>query len=141
MLPPRRPWRQVASVDPDREYVAFTSRFFLRSPLRAPSFIRQSLRIMRQADAAPGVVGWSLGANLPKLEFFTLSAWEDAASLRAFIGAGDHGAALQKFAHDMRRDSIFVQFQVIGRDLPLAWRDAVARQDVASVKRRETTLA
>jgi hypothetical protein len=31
----------------------------------------------------------------------------------------------------MRRDSIFVQFTVAGRDLPLVWRDAVARQDAA----------
>jgi hypothetical protein len=131
MLPPPRPWRQVASVDPDREYVAFTSRFFLRSPLRIPPFMRQGGKIMKQADTAPGIVGWSLGTNLPTLEFFTLSAWEDAASLRSFVEAGDHGAALQKFARDMRQDSIFVQFTVAGRDLPLVWRDAVAREDAA----------
>jgi hypothetical protein len=132
MFPPPRPWKQVVAVDPTRDYVAFTSRFFLRSPLRVPSFIRQGGKIMKQADEAAGIVGWSLGANLPTLEFYTLSAWQDEDSLRAFIRAGDHGEALRKFARDMRRDSIFVQFTVTGRDLPLAWRDAVARQNAAS---------
>src|SRR5436190_20989947 len=101
MFPPPRPWKQVATIEPEREYVAFTSRFFLRSPLRVPAFMRQSSRIMKQLATAPGLVGWSLGVNLPTLEFFTLSAWEDAESLRAFVRAGDHGEALQRFARGM----------------------------------------
>jgi hypothetical protein len=135
MFPPPRPWKQIVAVDSDRDYVTFTSRFFLRSPLRVPSFMRQGARIMKQADEAAGIVGWSLGANLPTLEFYTLSAWQDEDSLRTFIRAGDHGEALRKFARDMRRDSIFVQFTVTGRDLPLTWRDAVARQNAAGLRR------
>lgn len=133
VFPPPRPWKEIASVDPEREYLAFTSRFFLRSPLRVPAFMRQGSKIMQQADAAAGIIGWSLGANLPRLEFYTLSAWEDADSLQAFIRAGDHGQALQKFARDMRRDSIFVQFTVTGKDLPLSWSDAVARQNTVGL--------
>lgn len=133
MFPPPRPWKQVGRVDPDRDYVAFTSRFFLRSPLRVPAFMRQGSKIMRQVDAAPGIVGWSLAANLPTLEFYTLSAWEDADSLRSFIRAGAHSRALEAFARDMRRDSIFVQFTVVGKDLPLTWSDAVGRQNAAGL--------
>ena len=127
MFPPPRPWKQVGTVDPVREYVAFTSRFFLRSPLRVPAFMRQSSRIMEQVDAAPGVVGWSLGMNLPTLEFYTLSAWEAPEDLQAFLASGPHGEAISKFSRDMRRDSIFMQFKALGSDVPLQWSDALQR--------------
>lgn len=128
MLPRPRPWKQISAVEPDREYVAFTSRFFLKSPLVLPAWLAAGAKIMEQVDAAPGIVGWSLGANLPTLEFFTLSAWEDAASLRAFVRTAAHGAATTRFERARRRESIFVQFPVLGRELPLRWDDAISRQ-------------
>lgn len=36
----------------------------------------QGRKVMKQLDTAPGLIGWSLAANLPTLEFFTLSASE-----------------------------------------------------------------
>jgi heme-degrading monooxygenase HmoA len=128
MFPPPVPWRQLVTVDPDREYVAFSSRFFLRSARRVPAFISTATRIMKQANAAPGIIGWSLGADLLKLEFHTLSAWESADALRRFVGEGSHRAAAEAFERDLRRKSIFVYYQVSGRDLPLTWKDAIARQ-------------
>jgi hypothetical protein len=129
MFPPHQPWKQIATVEPEREYVAFTSRFFLRSPIRVPAFLRQSIRIMKQAKAAPGIVGWSLGSNLMKLEFYTLSAWEDDSSLRTFIRSADHGTASIQLKNDMRAASVFVHFKVLGKDLPLKWTEAVAMQN------------
>lgn len=43
MFPPPQPWKQLAAVDPDQEYLAFTSRFALRSVLRAPAFMAAHL--------------------------------------------------------------------------------------------------
>ena len=83
---------------------------------------------MKQADAASGIVGWSLGVNIFKLEFYTLSVWQDAESLRHFVRDGDHFAALGEFEHDMRRKSVFVHYKLFGRDLPPSWKDAFARQ-------------
>jgi heme-degrading monooxygenase HmoA len=133
MFPPPRPWKELQPVDPDREYVAFTSRFFLRSPLRVLAFMRYSSRIMKQVETAPGAVGWSLAANLPTLEFYTLSAWDSADDLRAFLKAGAHGESVGVFANDMRRKSIFVQYKVRGRELPLQWKDAVEQQVARAV--------
>ena len=110
--------------------MAFTSRFFLKSPLRAAPFLARSLKIMKQATLAPGIVGWSLGFNLLTLEFYTLSAWEDDASLKALIKSAEHAAALKQFEHDLRQNSIFVRYRVLGRDLPLTWPDAIERQKV-----------
>ncbi len=64
-----------------------------------------------------------------KLEFHTLSAWENAESLRRFVREGGHHLALEEFGQDMRRKSIFVYYRVLGRDLPLTWKDALARQE------------
>ena len=97
--------------------------------LRVPAFMRQSSKIMKQLEEVPGLVGWSLGADLAKLEFHTLSAWEDAESLRAFTTSAAHGQALAKFERDMRADSVFVMFSVLGKELPLRWADAIARQE------------
>jgi hypothetical protein len=46
MFPPPRPWNQRTSVEPQREYLAFTSRFFLKSLRRVPAFLAGSIRIM-----------------------------------------------------------------------------------------------
>lgn len=139
MFPPATPWKPRAAVDPAREYVAFTSRFSMRSFLRVPAFAIRSWQIMKQVDASPGVVGWSLGANVFKREFYTLSAWEDAESLKRFVHDADHLASLTQFENDMRRKSIFVYYKVLGRDLPLTWADAIARQE-AHDKMRPGTL-
>jgi hypothetical protein len=128
MFPPPQPWKPRLPVDPEREYLAFTSCFHLKSFRRMPAFLASSRAIMKQAKAAPGVVGWAVGADLLRLEFYTLSAWEDAPSLRHFIREGAHGRALAAHQNDMRRQSILVYFKVLGRDFPLAWKDAIARQ-------------
>ena len=137
MFPPPRPWKQVGTIDPEREYVA-SSRFYLRSPLRVPAFLRLSSQIEKQVDSAPGIVGWTLGVNLLTLQFYTLSAWEDAESLRTFLASSAHGQARSKFAGDMRADSIFVQFTVSGSELPLKWADAIARQKTRLAAARTT---
>ena len=129
MFPPPAPWKQLVPVDPVREYVAFTSRFFLKSVRRLPALMARGGPIQEQLKTAPGLVGWSLGGDLFKLEFHTLSAWEDADSLQRFVREGGHGAALRALASDTRRPSLFVYYQVLGRDLPLKWKDAVARQE------------
>ena len=107
MFPPPMPWNQCAPIDPQREYVAFTSRFFMKSLRRVPAFMASGRRIMEQANLAPGIIGWSLGGNLFRLEFATLSVWEDAESLRRFVRDGSHKVALEAFENDVRRKSIF----------------------------------
>ena len=50
-------------------------------------------------------------------------------SLCRFVRDGDHRAALGEFEQDVRRKSIFVYYKVIGRDLPVTWKDAIACQE------------
>ena len=127
MFPPPSPWSQRSAVDPAREYIAFTSAFHLKSFRRAPAFIRRAYKIMKQADAAPGIVGWSIGFNLFSLDFYTLSVWQDNDSLRRFVREGDHLTSLTEFEHDLRRSTTFVHFRLFGRDVPATWKDALQR--------------
>lgn len=136
MLPPPRPWTVLAPVDPEKTYLAFSSRFAMRSALRVPSFMGHSNQIMNQVKSAPGAVGYSLGADLPSLQFYTLSAWEDEASLREFVRKLAHGQAMKEFRNDMRVPSIFVRWEVHGADLPLAWADALKRQQAQQQRDR-----
>lgn len=133
MFPPPQPWKALALADPDRTYLAFSSRFAMRSILRVPSFMKFSIQIMRQMEAVPGVIGYSLGADLPSLQFYTLSAWDDEAHLREFVRGLPHGPAMKAFRHDMRAPSIFARWTVGGPELPLTWADALAHQRAQGV--------
>jgi hypothetical protein len=135
LFPPPFPWKTLVPVVPERQYLAFTSRFAMRSPLRVPAFYFYGLRIMRQVEKAPGAVGYSLAADLPHLLFYTLSAWDDAAALSAFSGASTHGASMREFHQDMRAPSPFVHWQVPGSALPLTWPDALARLQAEDQRR------
>ena len=92
-----------------------------------PAFIRRANKIMKQADAAPGIVGWSLGFNLFTLDFYTLSVWQDNESLRRFVREGEHLISLTEFEHDLRRSTTFVHYKLLGRDVPAKWKDALER--------------
>jgi hypothetical protein len=127
MFPPPMPWKQLRPIDPDREYLAFTSRFAMRSWLRVPAFLAAGGPIQKQVEAAPGAIGYSLGAHLPGREFYTLSVWQDDAALRAFSRAMQHGAAMRAFHSDMRTASPFVRWTVKGSEVPLKWSDALER--------------
>ena len=82
---------------------------------------------MKQADAAPGIVGWSLGFNLFRLDFYTLSVWQDNDSLRRFVREGEHLTSLTEFEHDLRKSTTFVHYKLFGRDVPATWKDALER--------------
>jgi hypothetical protein len=127
-FPPAKTWKTTAAVDPEREYLAFTSRFFMKSPRRVLAFLNRTGPIEKQVEGAAGVVGWSLAANVFKMEFYTLSVWEDLASLQRFTQDAEHGSVMKEFAGDLRKPSVLVHYNVRGRDLPLTWKGAVKRQ-------------
>ncbi len=114
MFPPPQPWKQLAAIDPDQEYLAFTSRFAMRSFLRVPAFIGASFAIMKQVEAAPGVVGYSLGSHLPGLYFYTLSAWQNDESLRSFSRALQHGQSLKNLPSRHARGQPFPSMAISG---------------------------
>ena len=66
MFPPPQPWKQLRPVELDRTYLAFTSRFAVRSWLRVPAFIAATGPIQKQVEAAPGVIALALAEVLAR---------------------------------------------------------------------------
>jgi quinol monooxygenase YgiN len=67
----------------------------LLSPLHAPRFWWHALRSMTQARAAPGCL--MAEARQADGVQHTLSVWQDAAAMRAFLTSGAHRAAMRDF--------------------------------------------
>ena len=87
---PALPWTTIRTPDPARTYLAYATKLPLTKHRYVPGFLRDTLRIRRQLRSAPGLVGYALLADLRHATFWTVSVWEDEASLRAFAGAEPH---------------------------------------------------
>ena len=85
-----------------------------------------STRIQRQLRTSSGLIGYSLRARLASKRFWTLSAWEDAATLQAFVAARPHVAVMKAMAPYMGVTR-FVRWNVKGSELPLRWDVALSR--------------
>jgi quinol monooxygenase YgiN len=100
----------------------------LRSIWRIPWLVMHSSRIRRQLRASSGLIGYSLRAQLAAKRFWTLSVWEDAAALQAFVTAPPHAAVMEALAPHMGATR-FTRWIVKSSDLPLRWDDALKRSD------------
>ena len=79
--------------------MAFISltRIRVRSFRYMPGFVWFSIRSSWQARHAPGFLGMRLLADR-RLTFWTATAWQDVAAMKAYRSAGSHGAAMRYLA-------------------------------------------
>jgi quinol monooxygenase YgiN len=120
------PWKTAVQASPERECLALLSFLPLKQGRRVPIFIVYTWRIVQQLKAARGLVGYTLRAQFFAKSFWTLSAWESEAALRAFVQAPPHREIMAALAPYMGRTS-FNRWTVKGADLPLRWDDALRR--------------
>jgi hypothetical protein len=120
------PWRSYFRAAPERDYVALLSYLPLNSAWSLPRLVVYSTRIQRQLRTSSGLIGYSLRARLASKQFWTLSAWEDAAILQAFVAARPHVAVMKAMAPHMGATR-FVRWNVKGSELPLRWDVALSR--------------
>jgi heme-degrading monooxygenase HmoA len=85
-----------------------------------PKFMRYTYQIRRQLADSAGLIGYSLDANVPSREFWTLSVWEDEESLRRFVQRTPHGRVMTDLLSDMGQTSFF-PFKVDGSSIPPGW--------------------
>ena len=119
-------WQSYSRAAPERDYVALLSYLPLNSAWRLPWLFLYSARIRRQLRTSSGLIGYSLRARLAAKQFWTLSVWEDAAALQAFVAAPPHVAVMKALASHMGATR-FVRWNVKGSELPLRWEDALRR--------------
>jgi len=123
---PASPWRTVGSPDPNGDIVALLSYLPLKSYWRVPPFFLYTAQVMKQLASAQGVLGYSLLARPLRKQFWTLSAWENAEALQAFVQHPPHVRIMDALTPHMDKAS-FVRWTVKGSQLPLRWDEALRR--------------
>lgn len=122
---PALPWTERQLLDPSARYVAMASRLPLRRFRAVPRFLRDTLRIRRQLTEAPGLVGYSLKADLVHKTFWTFSVWEDQAAIDAFARTDPHRQIVRRLAAHMGQTG-FATFTVAGDSVPRTWAQMTA---------------
>jgi heme-degrading monooxygenase HmoA len=117
---PALPWTTIRTPDPDLAYIGFGTKLPLTAYRHVPGFLRDTSKVRSQLASSPGLVGYSLLAELRSRTFWTVSVWDDEASLRAFAAAQPHRTIMRRRPGRMGQ-SKFATFEVRGRDLPLTW--------------------
>ena len=117
---PALPWTQRQAIDPDRRYVAMASRLPLIRYRSIAGFLRDTMLIRRQLARAPGLVGYSLNAQLTRKTFWTFSVWDDQTSLDTFAASDPHHSVVRRLAPRMGQTT-FRFLSIPGDELPLSW--------------------
>lgn len=123
---PAVPWRAVGLPDPNADVVALLSYLPLKSYWRVPPFFLYTAQVMKQLALAQGLLGYSLLARPLSKRFWTLSAWENAEALQAFVQHPPHVIIMAALAPHMEKTK-FVRWTIRGSQLPLRWDDALRR--------------
>jgi hypothetical protein len=89
-----------------------------------PQFIWYALRSARQAERAPGFLGGRIMRDA-RNAFWTVTAWESEAAMRAYRGSGAHLAAMPKLLGWCDEASL-THWEQAGAELP-TWAEAHRR--------------
>ncbi len=116
-------WKSIASAESDREYLALLTFLPLNKFRALPMFLKYNSQVERQLSESQGLVGYSVRAKLLKLNFWTLSVWEDEAALMDFVYRLPHGEIMQNLAPHMGQTK-FVRWKLKGTEVPPSWDDA-----------------
>jgi hypothetical protein len=123
---PELRWVSPRVTGRDSDAVVSASSLPASGLLSLPRFLLYTLRITGQLKRSQGVIAYSLRADLTKRRFWTMAVSSNEASLRAFVRAEPHLAAMRKLAPAVRNPR-FVQWQAgVDASLP-QWREAEAR--------------
>jgi hypothetical protein len=125
---PALPWKRSETVEPDTECTVMGSRLPLASYRHIPAFLRATLRIRRQLARTPGLVGYSLNAQLLRKTFWTVSAWSSRESLEQFARTDPHHADIGEIRPAML-PTTFVFWTARANSLPIGWDEVRRRID------------
>ena len=104
-------------------FVSLT-RLRIRAIRLLPGFVWHSQGTLRQLHACPGFLGGGLLADR-RWVFWTMTAWDDEASMRGFMTGGAHQAAMPLLARWCDEAAV-AHWRQEDAALP-SWREAAAR--------------
>ncbi|CAN5580225.1 hypothetical protein BH24ACT13_BH24ACT13_08390 [soil metagenome] len=125
-LPARLPWKQLGDPDPAHEYLIVLTYLPVKRLYHLPRFFFYTRMVQRQLDAAPtGLAGYSMAARPFRSRYWTLTAWDDAVAVGAFISKPPHRNAMKHTTSLATFRSI--RWVLPGHALPPTWGDALTR--------------
>lgn len=122
----RDPWKRLAPLDPDEEYVVLASHIPAKRYAATGALFRGSRAVKRQLASTSGVIGYSLLARPLRKEYATLSLWSSEEALAAFATSAPHRRLMTELAPEMA-PTTFIRWTIRGRDGRPRWRDALQR--------------
>jgi hypothetical protein len=128
---PAFPWIKVGTADRDADLSIIASRLPLRSHRDIPRFLWHTWLVQRQLARSPGLVGYSLDAQLLSKTFWTVSAWTSRPDLGGFDRSSRHRAAKDAIRPAML-PSTFVMWRCRAGCLPITWREVRSRVEAAA---------
>jgi len=78
-------------------------------------------QIQTQLTGSEGAFGYSFIAYMLKKEFWTMSVWEDEASLSDFVKTGAHLRTMRELSRYLSPERRFVKVRIKGSDVPMTW--------------------
>ncbi len=123
----RRPWEWSYKPVPDQDYLVLLSYLPLQRLRTLPRFLRYTRAIQGQLRGSKGLIGYTLDAHPLGKKFWTLSVWEDEASLMEFVRTGSHLDTIRELKGRMGRTR-FVRWKAKGSEIPPSWEGALARR-------------
>jgi len=122
----KSPWKNVAALERDREYLVLASSIPPKSIRSTWALFSGSWAVRRQLLDTDGVMGFSMLAQPLRKRYATLSVWRDEAALDAFAGTHPHDRLMADLAPAMG-PTRFVRWTIAGTDGPPSWPTALAR--------------
>lgn len=114
---------QANQLDPNRTvFVALTGATLDRSK-REP-FDRATDGVMDQMEQVPGLVGFSFRFELLGSKVWTMSVWEDEASMRRFVRSAIHRDA-RRAGKPASLEFRFHSFETAANQVPISWSRAL----------------
>ena len=120
------PWKKMAPVNPDGEYLALLTHLPLNRHRTIPRFFWATFAIQKQLAGSAAILGYALRAKPLEKDFWTMSAWLDERSLMDFAARLPHSQVMKALAPHMGSTK-FIRWKVAGTDLPLRWDVAMER--------------
>ena len=120
------PWKKIAPVDPNGEYLVLLTYLPLKKHRSIPRFFWSTVAIQKQLAGSAGILGYALRAKPLKKNFWTMSAWLDEKSLMDFVLRLPHSQVMKALAPDMGSTK-FIRWKVAGSEVPLRWNIAIER--------------
>jgi hypothetical protein len=116
-------WVSLGDIVPTREYLALITYLPRKSYWSIFSFLRQTNAIRKQLNASPGLIGYSLRAQLLGKKAWTLSVWQDENALSEFVGRSPHADTMKNVSLGKQRK--FVRWKLMGSQVPPKWDEAL----------------